>query len=61
MNDIITHPISIADLHEFTCRWPIGDPSQPDFGYCGSPTEENKPYCPDHCRIAYVQREEVAR
>lgn len=50
--------ISISDLNEFTCRYPIGDPLSPYFGYCGAPTEENKPYCPGHCRLAYIQREE---
>jgi GcrA cell cycle regulator len=45
--------VSILELTETTCRWPIGDPGAQDFAYCGSQTRASLPYCPYHARIAY--------
>ena len=39
-----------------TCLWPIGDPSDKDFHFCGEPVAEGKPYCTDHCAKAYIAR-----
>ena len=36
-----------------TCAWPIGDPREPGFHYCGDTPKEGKPYCEHHCGIAY--------
>jgi GcrA cell cycle regulator len=44
---------SILELGESKCRWPIGDPSAPDFFFCGGKTIEGLPYCGYHSRIAY--------
>jgi GcrA cell cycle regulator len=44
---------SILELAEGKCRWPIGDPSSPDFFFCGCKTIEGLPYCGYHSRIAY--------
>ncbi len=38
------------------CLWPLGDPGEPDFHFCGDPAVEGKPYCPDHCARAYITR-----
>ena len=47
--------ISLQNLHSHHCRWPIGDPGSPDFGFCGEDIrDESVPYCTHHCRIAYV-------
>jgi GcrA cell cycle regulator len=35
------------------CRWPIGDPGQPDFYFCGGKTNVKTPYCGYHGRVAY--------
>jgi len=45
--------VSILELTEATCRWPIGDPGADDFCYCGSQTKAELPYCPYHARAAY--------
>lgn len=45
---------SIVDLSAHTCRWPIGDPREPDFHFCGAPALPGKPYCAEHAAIAYV-------
>ena len=50
----MTAQVTIMELRESMCRWPMGDPSSPDFRYCGgkSPIGEG-PYCPYHSRMAY--------
>lgn len=45
--------VSLADLAEAGCRFPLGDPLGDDFAYCGSPTLGKFPYCPGHCAMAY--------
>lgn len=44
---------TLLELTESRCRWPIGEPGSPDFGYCGG-TREFRSYCITHARIAYV-------
>lgn len=47
--------VSLHDLQSHHCRWPIGNPGAPDFGFCGQTIrDESVPYCTHHCRIAYV-------
>ena len=45
---------SLVDLSANTCRWPIGDPKEPNFHFCGGNAIPGKPYCPEHAAIAYV-------
>ncbi len=40
-----------------TCQWPLGDPGDPDFGFCGGPAVPGRPYCEEHCAMAYVRKE----
>lgn len=45
----------VVDLKNCHCRWPVGDPQEANFFYCGSPTAdltENRPYCAVHARRA---------
>jgi GcrA cell cycle regulator len=44
--------VSIIDLKEAMCRWPLGDPTSADFRYCGSPAASG-PYCAHHGKLAY--------
>ena len=46
--------IGILDLKLNTCRWPIGDPTDEDFHFCGENTVMGKPYCAKHCAEAYT-------
>jgi GcrA cell cycle regulator len=48
--------IGVLELTSHTCRWPIGDPDDPEFGFCGMKTAEGLPYCPEHAAIAYQQQ-----
>jgi len=45
---------TLAELHEDSCRWPLGDPRDPDFRYCGRAKVKDRPYCKHHLRRAYV-------
>ena len=29
--------VTIVELNDSMCRWPLGDPASPEFRYCGSP------------------------
>jgi GcrA cell cycle regulator len=53
--------LSLLQLNEETCKWPIGDPLTPDFYFCGQHSEEGKPYCDFHSRRAYHQLEKKKR
>ncbi len=44
---------SLLELDRGTCRWPIGDPASPHFGFCGAEPSAGKPYCAAHCARAY--------
>ena len=35
------------------CRWPIGDPGEPEFHFCGRKSCGTLPYCEHHARMAY--------
>ena len=37
-----------------SCEWPMGHPDEPEFHFCRGERYEDKPYCLDHCAIAYV-------
>ena len=39
------------------CKWPIGHPGDNDFYFCGKPTIPGKPYCGEHCLIAYRRKD----
>jgi GcrA cell cycle regulator len=45
------------------CEWPVGHPDEMDFHFCGKDRFEDKPYCLDHCAVAYVvpEKEENER
>lgn len=45
--------VSTINLTDKTCRWPIGDPDQPGFAFCGRLPREDSPYCPTHFARAY--------
>lgn len=46
--------VTLLQLSSATCKWPIGDPQDRDFCFCGHAPRENSPYCEFHARSAYV-------
>lgn len=53
--------LSLLQLNEHTCKWPIGDPLSPEFYFCGQHPNEGKPYCEFHSRRAYHQLDKKRR
>lgn len=45
--------VKLVELTERTCKWPIGDPQEEDFCFCGHDVKEDTPYCEYHCKVAY--------
>lgn len=45
--------VSLMELTERTCKWPIGDPATDKFWFCGHESEPGKPYCKTHISIAF--------
>lgn len=44
---------TLLTLNDKTCHWPVGEPRDPSFFFCGGPSIEGQPYCAHHCRRAY--------
>ena len=45
--------LTLMELTERTCKWPIGDPATDDFWFCGLPSIPGKPYCEAHVGVAF--------
>lgn len=46
--------VTIMELREGMCKWPMGDPSSTEFRYCGAQGDgSGGPYCAYHARAAY--------
>jgi GcrA cell cycle regulator len=45
--------ISLMELTERTCKWPVGDPATEDFWFCGLAAQPGKPYCEAHVGVAF--------
>ncbi|WP_343116743.1 GcrA family cell cycle regulator [Ostreiculturibacter nitratireducens] len=45
--------LTLMELTERTCKWPIGDPATEDFWFCGLPAQAGKPYCEAHVGVAF--------
>jgi len=53
--------VTIMELKESMCRWPLGDPATPEFRYCGSKSPIGDTYCVPHARIAYQPSQDRRR
>ncbi|HKY94918.1 MAG TPA: GcrA family cell cycle regulator [Kiloniellales bacterium] len=38
------------------CLWPIGDPGEANFHFCGAEVVPGKSYCSEHCQRAYIHK-----
>ncbi|EAQ05031.1 hypothetical protein OB2597_07095 [Pseudooceanicola batsensis HTCC2597] len=45
--------LSLMELTERTCKWPVGDPATEKFWFCGLPVQAGKPYCDAHVGVAF--------
>ena len=47
------NPTSFADIKDGLCRWPLGEPEDLDFKFCGRKCSEGMIYCTEHHSLAY--------
>lgn len=45
--------VTLMELKHNTCKWPIGDPGDPEFHFCSRGADSGKSYCEFHHRLAY--------
>lgn len=45
--------VALTDLGARQCRWPVGDPREESFGFCGDHIHPGLPYCREHAQVAY--------
>ncbi|KCZ92726.1 GcrA family cell cycle regulator [Hyphomonas johnsonii] len=43
---------TILTLRDSMCKWPIGDPADPKFAFCGRKSDCG-PYCAEHAKVAF--------
>ena len=44
---------TVLTLKEHMCKWPIGNPGDSNFRFCGRKAGEGASYCNEHARKAY--------
>jgi len=53
LEPVSSERVTIMELREAMCRWPIGDPSNAEFRFCGSRVNSSSSYCGYHAQLAY--------
>ena len=43
------------------CCWPLGEPGAHSFRFCDAPAVAGKPYCEEHCALAYQKQPDRRR
>jgi GcrA cell cycle regulator len=58
----ISERVTLMELREAMCRWPIGDPTTSEFRFCGAKSPDGQgPYCSHHARLAYQPAQDRRR
>lgn len=57
----ISRHLTLLQLTERTCKWPVGDPLHDDFHFCGHESGESSPYCSYHSKLAFQPTTERRR
>ncbi len=54
--------VTLMELRESMCRWPMGDPTASEFRFCGARSPGGSgPYCNHHASIAYQPAQDRRR
>ena len=56
ISPVIDEPMNqkaFQDIKDGLCRWPLGEPEEMDFKFCGRNTKEGIVYCQSHYKQAY--------
>jgi GcrA cell cycle regulator len=64
MDDVvvpISRRLTLVELSERTCKWPVGDPLQEGFHFCGNDSGDASPYCGYHAKMAFQPSSERKR
>lgn len=56
----LSERVTIMELRDGMCRWPIGDPRTAGFRFCGA-RAIGSTYCGYHAQVAYTTLEEAKR
>tara|TARA_B100000678_G_scaffold291630_1_gene310060 strand:- start:2738 stop:3265 length:528 start_codon:yes stop_codon:yes gene_type:complete len=51
---------SVLNIRETMCKWPIGDPMDKDFAFCGR-AASGGPYCAEHAKVAFQPKKQRTR
>ncbi len=51
---------TVLTLGAHMCKWPIGDPSNDGFSFCGRVSSGDGPYCTHHAQVAYQPQHKKA-
>ena len=49
---------TVLTINDRMCRWPIGDPAENEFHFCGRNPKSGSPYCEAHARKAYQPQQQ---
>jgi GcrA cell cycle regulator len=52
---------SLINLGPRDCRWPVGEPQDADFFFCGAASDDGCSYCPSHTWRSIEPRKERSR
>jgi len=47
--------LTMNELKSNMCKWPVGDPKEDDFHFCGENCAYESPYCAEHSEMAYAK------
>jgi GcrA cell cycle regulator len=59
LNDVpfdVPPTATLASLTEHGCRWPIGEPGEIGFGFCGRLRAPRGAYCAGHAQMSFSRR-----
>ncbi len=45
--------VTVMNVRDTMCKWPIGDPADPSFSFCGRGSDGSSPYCAEHAKVAF--------
>lgn len=45
--------VTVMNVKDSMCKWPIGDPADPNFSFCGRKAADGSPYCAEHAKVAF--------
>ena len=51
---------SVLNIRESMCKWPIGDPMDKEFAFCGR-SASGGPYCAEHAKVAFQPKKSRTR